>query len=132
MLAPSWTNNESVAPRYLASTTLLEESFSLAAGEAKVCTCGPEFAVRFDEVIEDSRCPSSVICIWGGRVVVSLQVQGDTEGQIELAIGDTKPEFRFDTLGGHVYELIAVDPYPETSEEIPFEEYELEMRVTEL
>lgn len=36
--------------------------------------------IRFDEVIEDSRCPEDVACVWGGwgRVGLTIDGQADT------------------------------------------------------
>lgn len=43
-------------------------------------------------VIEDSRCPSDVTCIWGGRVVVRVRVEGGAwRREIELATGTPQP-----------------------------------------
>ena len=38
------------------------------------------------EVIEDSRCPASVQCVWAGRVRISAEVSGS--GVLELTLGE--------------------------------------------
>ncbi len=49
-------------------------------------------SIKFMEVIEDSRCPTGVNCIWAGRakVKVSVTSNGKTEEKI-LTFGETKP-----------------------------------------
>ncbi|ANU07853.1 hypothetical protein [Paraurantiacibacter namhicola] len=42
------------------------------------------------EVIEDSRCPEGVECVWAGRLVVSAQLTDSTGGELrEIALGET-------------------------------------------
>lgn len=45
--------------------------------------------VRVDEVIEDSRCPSDVLCVWAGRLIVRATVfGGGWEKQIRMTLGE--------------------------------------------
>ncbi len=50
------------------------ETISVPIGEQKVTTKG-KITVKFIEVLEDSRCPPNVNCIWAGnaRVKISLK-----------------------------------------------------------
>lgn len=34
-------------------------------------------ALSFDEVVEDSRCPSDIDCVWEGRALVGLTIAGE-------------------------------------------------------
>ena len=47
------------------------------------------YEIKFDAVVEDSRCPTNVECIWAGRAKVSLIISGDAE--VEWIFGETLP-----------------------------------------
>ena len=43
-------------------------------------------------VIEDSRCPMSAQCVWAGRVVLRVKVQGGAwQRELDLALGEPVP-----------------------------------------
>lgn len=46
-------------------------------------------ALSFDAVVEDSRCPADVECVWEGRAVVALTVAGEP---VELEVVDPEKE----------------------------------------
>lgn len=79
-------------------------------------------SVRFVSVLEDSRCPKDVTCIWAGRIRVQIEVgiKGKPAFQKEILIGQTKPGESSDrTLydSDDVFlKVAAVSPYP-TSED---------------
>jgi hypothetical protein len=72
--------------------------------------------VRPLAVIEDSRCPASVQCVWAGRVRISAEVSG--EGTRELTLGESL------TLSGGTLTLVDVRPSKRTPEPISPREYE--------
>lgn len=49
-------------------------------------------SVKFVEVVEDSRCPKDVSCIWAGRAIVKAEVssEGNTEEKT-LIFGEVRP-----------------------------------------
>lgn len=49
-------------------------------------------SIKFLEVVEDSRCPEGVNCIWAGRAIVKAQItsNGKTEEKI-LTFGEVRP-----------------------------------------
>ena len=55
-----------------------------------VYVSGP--TVRPLAVIEDSRCPEGVMCIWAGRVILRVEVEtGCGRQEMELTLGEPKP-----------------------------------------
>ena len=96
-------------------------TFSIELGDNVRLGGGEGVAVEFSSVLEDSRCPANVACIWAGRatVVISLTslADGATE-RAELTLGDTS-EGRSDVtvLGGFKVQLLQLDPYPGTGAE---------------
>ena len=48
--------------------------------------------ISFDRVVEDSRCPANVVCIWAGEVVIELTVTGaDTSVVVRLSLRPGSP-----------------------------------------
>ncbi len=72
--------------------------------------------VRPIAVIEDSRCPASVQCVWAGRVRISAEVGG--EGTRELTLGESL------TLSGGTLTLVDVRPSKRTPEAIAPRDYQ--------
>ena len=63
------------------------------------------------ENINDSRCPTGVMCIWGGTASVEFQLT-TTNGKYNFTL-DTHPNFTNDTvIEGFKYQLSDVLPYP--------------------
>ncbi|HRI03918.1 MAG TPA: hypothetical protein PLL77_09260 [Pyrinomonadaceae bacterium] len=50
------------------------ETFSVELCEQKVTTTG-KITVKFLEVLEDSRCPPHVTCVWAGNAKIKISVK---------------------------------------------------------
>ena len=98
-------------------------AFSIEIGEEVTLGGADGVALEFSSVLEDSRCPANVVCIWAGRatVVISLTslADGATE-KVELTLGDTAGG-RSDVavLGDFKVQLLQLDPYPGSGAEGP-------------
>jgi hypothetical protein len=72
--------------------------------------------VTFLKVVEDSRCPSDVNCIWEGQaiVLVALTETGKEAQQVELLYGKRKNSTLFSSEG---YSLkgMSLNPYPSSA-----------------
>ncbi len=76
------------------------------------------------EVMDDSRCPKGVTCVWAGTVHVRARVQNEVgTGEVTFELG--KPV----TLGGENVALIAVAP-DKTQSAIPASTYRFTFMVT--
>ena len=48
---------------------------------------GQDIGISFDQVVEDSRCPANVVCVWAGRAVVALTVtEADTSAVVRASL----------------------------------------------
>jgi hypothetical protein len=93
-----------------------------------------DVTIEFARVVEDSRCPASVDCVWSGQVVVELQVTPPGGAPEALQLKLLGKGMRLDdtmTLGGHTFQLLSVTPYPATPDGIAPAAYEVTVRVTE-
>ncbi len=77
--------------------------------------------IVFNAVIEDSRCPTNVNCIWAGRakVLVTVTEKGKEAVQKEVILGETKPGENADKTifqsNGQTFMVSELKPYPKDS-----------------
>ncbi len=93
---------------------------------------GENLKVRFKEVIEDSRCPRGVTCIWPGRVscMIELAHTGSSYLMVLTEPGLTD-EYTRERYEG--YELaFRVTPYPEAGKVIAKDTYRLCLIISKL
>ena len=84
--------------------------FEIAVGqEAKVQ--GTSTVIRFSGVIEDSRCPSDVQCVWAGDAVVRLSLSG--AGAIEASLHTTLDP-KAVQYAGRTITLVGLKPVPQS------------------
>jgi hypothetical protein len=95
----------------------LGEPFTLAEGqwgEFQVDENGPVDQPRavYAEVIEDSRCPINVNCVWAGEAVVEVQFTvSDRVFPLQLSSAGASSPNSLDTVGYRIT-LLDVQPYP--------------------
>lgn len=107
----------------------LGEELSLGVGQT-VAIAGERLEITFQEVINDSRCPRDVLCVWAGEVKVRATITvGDTSDTVELTQPGTMGEFSQVSHNGYDISF-RVDPYPTSDTEIQPEEYVLDLIVT--
>ena len=70
-------------------------------------------SVKFIKVLEDSRCPSDVTCIWEGQAIVLVEVTetGKEPQQVELLYGKRKNK-SLCASEGYTLKGISLSPYP--------------------
>ena len=97
----------------------------LAPGESAAIE-GRGVAVRFASILEDSRCPRGVECVWAGRarVAVELVRDGGVVRTVELEVGSQPVEAEGLRLAAE-----ALDPYPSAEAPTRTEQYRLRLRV---
>jgi hypothetical protein len=91
-------------PTARAQAVDLRTEITLAPGET-VSVNATEMKVRFVAVIEDSRCPRDVTCVWAGEVKVRLEIsspQGTSQVEV-LEAGTT-------VAGVYRVTLVRVEP----------------------
>lgn len=106
----------------------LGQEFSLAMGQTAVIT-GENLKIKFEEVVEDSRCPRNVTCIWTGRVSCIVQLT-DNDSPYQMVLTEpgltdqySKEQYKEYQLSFHVM------PYPEAGKKISRDEYRLQLIV---
>lgn len=110
-----------------AASQALPETLELNLGDETVVD---DLTVRFNAVIEDSRCPADAICIQAGQAVISVFVSANgQEALLELTNvpdGGEAVEFQ-----GYRLSLEDLQPYPLASQPTNPEAYEASILVEE-
>jgi hypothetical protein len=103
---------------------------SVKAGKTK-CERSSRVSIRLVEVVEDSRCPVGVNCIWAGRAVVKVTAtkSGEAPATFELADNDEKSNVEFAGYRIHFKSLL---PKPTADGEPKQEDYVAVFRLEKL
>jgi hypothetical protein len=90
----------------------LDVSLVLAPGETKGVV-NTNLAVRFDRVLNDSRCPGDAICITGGDAIVQIRaiVANGPDASYDLHTGNLEPARHSNVT----IALAELSPYPFSS-----------------
>jgi hypothetical protein len=98
----------------------LGQPFDVKAGMSVVLTDGLE--LTFDRVRTDSRCPLDAICIQAGEAIVVLALSQSAATRAERELGTTPNSSEASYLS-YVIKLVALAPYPRSTQQIRPEEY---------
>ena len=104
------------------------EEFELAFGGAVQIPEANLVFVRFLDVLEDSRCPLDVTCVWAGnaKVAVELREQGKAANRIEL---NTTSDPREVFFGEYRVDLVRVTPPKQSTVDLTEQEYSIFLKV---
>jgi hypothetical protein len=101
---------------------VLEREFKVHYGQ-ELTVKGHDLNITFASVLDDSRCPAHVKCVWEGDAKILMRVKqaNAEESQLEL---HTNP--RFTQQGDYqqyVIRLVALDPHPSSYFKTPQHDY---------
>jgi hypothetical protein len=91
----------------------LGDEFTLRVGQSAAIT---ELGLwmRFNQVVDDSRCPANVVCVWEGDGAVLMEV-APLNGDSKESVLHTSVEPHSIPLGRAELRLVKLDPYPAAS-----------------
>jgi hypothetical protein len=101
--------------------------FVLAPGES-ASVSGTGLTVRFEAVVNDSRCPAGVLCITAGDAEIALTVRRAGHSADALALRTADGRNRAE-VGEWTLSLTGLAPYPFTNHPIAPGEYRATLRV---
>lgn len=72
-----------------------------------------DVAFTLTEILEDSRCPSDVTCVWAGRAKVNIEIEkiGEAPSVKTVLFQNSKQQLILETET-HFYKAIKLAPYP--------------------
>ena len=86
----------------------INKDFSLGIGQTASIEREKLF-IKFKAVLEDSRCPVNVVCVWAGNGKVEFEIL-DIDGQNKTVTLNTDEEPGATTLKEHTLKLISLNP----------------------
>jgi len=98
----------------------LGQPFDLKAGTSAVLA--DDLKLTFDRVRADSRCPLDAICIQAGEAIVVLTLSQTAGAQAERELRTT-PAFSEVSYLSYAIKLVALAPYPRSTQQIRPEDY---------
>ena len=84
---------------------------------------GKDMSVKFEAILEDSRCPEGVQCVWEGnaRIKLTAAKAGENPSSLELNTSDRfAPEAKY---LDYIIALIDLKPYPKAARPISLQDY---------
>lgn len=89
------------------------------------------FAIHFREVVNDSRCPKGLTCVWAGNAKIRIEVESLLRSAptrtFEL---NTYLEPQQASYAGYTIHLISLAPYPHVDKDIEPGAYEVTLKIT--
>jgi hypothetical protein len=104
----------------------IERQVVLAPGQTAFIA-EASIAVRFLQVNGDSRCPSSVMCVWAGDALVQIEAQSSGAARSYDLHTYDRPTV---VHGAVAITLVELAPYPVTRGSIPAGDYRATLSVT--
>ncbi|SKC08238.1 hypothetical protein SAMN05660477_02886 [Soonwooa buanensis] len=81
---------------------------------------GTDLSIKYNGIIEDSRCPEGMTCVWAGVAVAELEVMTPSSRPRTIQLATTEMESRglkkSETVYGYDISLKTVSPYPSKNE----------------
>jgi hypothetical protein len=123
-------NNRSPAPTQQQGQASTRE-VTLRVGET---TFVENIEIRFGGVLEDSRCPVDVACVWAGNAQAALGVgpRRGTQGPTEQVLLNTTEGVQSGESWGLRVTLVDLTPAPRSTHPIPPENYLIRLKVEAL
>ena len=90
-----------------------------------------DLRVSFAQVVEDSRCPASVVCVWQGNGAIRLDIttgHGAQSITLNTAAGTGFPHDA--SAAGYTFTLVELAPQRQTPDRIEAQQYRATIRVT--
>ena len=104
----------------------IDQQFTMAPGD-EVQVTDTSLRIRFEGVVNDSRCPIDAICVLGGDAEVRFIASNDGAPQmLTLHTGSMAPV----TFDGFTVTLVELTPYPFSSQPFPHADYRATLRIT--
>jgi hypothetical protein len=81
--------------------------------------------ITLNKIVEDSRCPSGVQCVWAGRVVANVTLKSETDTEtIEMTMGQNV------YIETYTVKIDDVTPNKRSTKDIPPQDYTFTFRVS--
>lgn len=86
--------------------------------------------VKFAEVLEDSRCPEGVDCLWAGNARIALELYFNDKEPLKIEMDTNGPKSTVEFEGGAIT-IVSLDPYPKADTQIDRSAYKVSLQIKE-
>lgn len=107
------------------------ETVTLKRGQQKSAANG-EIILKFISVLEDSRCPTDVNCVWAGNAKVEVLISDNRGGSKKSVMNTTTGGPLGDQHNGWAIYLTSLTPSPKSGKTIKQRSYVATFKVTRL
>lgn len=97
------------------SVLSLGQNFELGYGEQATIE-SENLTITFTKILEDSRCPTGVQCIWAGNARIKLKLEQPSAGAAFIELNTSE---RYESRSAYLtytIELLQLMPYPDASQ----------------
>lgn len=113
-----------------------QNTLTLAPGEQKTASSegargAKPLKIKFLSVLEDSRCPEDVDCIWAGNAKVKIEVYSQRAGTKVFEL-NTNGGPKGNQLDGFAIEIVGIEPKLRSDRPVKNEDYRLTVKVSRL
>lgn len=98
----------------------IDTEISLYIGESVIIN-DHGITLKFVDVLDDSRCPSDVVCVWEGTVSLMINIQYSNQDLGNFILNLTN--LHKASFMGYYVKFKALEPYPISTETIPKTSY---------
>ncbi|MEH2326834.1 MAG: hypothetical protein V7K32_25380 [Nostoc sp.] len=104
--------------------TSLDTPFYLKYGKTAYLST-ENIEIKLSKVIQDSRCPTKVTCIWQGQVIIGLDIikNGKQVSTLMLTLIPGRDSLPIQFLDNYSVRLLEVSPYPQSEKMIDIKDY---------
>ncbi|MDD2471896.1 MAG: hypothetical protein PHT28_03130 [Dehalococcoidales bacterium] len=103
---------------------VLDHGFPLAIGQ-KAVLYEDELEIRFEDILEDSRCPAGAQCVWEGRVSARVEFKDNKDSyKMVLVQSGSAQDYVNETYKDYLI-TYKITPYPRQNETIDKKDYRL-------
>jgi hypothetical protein len=118
---------DGAAPADVGAPKPLDKQFTIDIGQTATLEDGT--TIKFDSVVEDSRCARDVECATAGQITVSMTVTVGGTPQVITVTQNSEASVNT-AVGGYNIELISVRPTAKSTDPIAPDEYRVQLVVT--
>lgn len=108
------SKRKSVLAEENSEKAVLDRDFKIKYGQ-EVTVKGEGLRVKFDSVLDDSRCPKDVTCVWAGDAKIAISVRRANAKASKLELHTNGQFNQTGKYQRYVIKLVALDPYPRAS-----------------
>ncbi|MFY9607850.1 MAG: hypothetical protein WAU45_04450 [Blastocatellia bacterium] len=108
----------------------LGEEFKMKIGQ-HVMIEGRKLSIKFSAVLDESRCPTGVQCVWEGNAGVVVELSKKKKKLVQTTL-NTNASIKPNQLEhkGYIIKLVGLNPYPKADQSIDPKDYEAVLVVT--